>query len=84
MRFITLIKSNAGKYKSVIKAMKAAQVPPGIEILHFLGSFGEYDGVLLFDAPNEKDAASFVVQFGDNSEMKTSVVFPIEDYTWVN
>jgi uncharacterized protein with GYD domain len=47
-----------------------------------LGLFGKPDVAIIFEAPNEKAAADFTVQFGRYGDLVTSLALPIEDFKW--
>ena len=83
MLFVTTMNIIPGNYKKAIKLFKNPSVPEGIIVKQFLGMFGIPDAILIFEAPNEETAGDFVLQFGDVSELKTSVVVPIEKMRWM-
>jgi len=82
MMFVTLLKSLPGKYTEAIRLFKNPKVPEGIKIHEFLGLFGEFDCLIVFEGPNEEKAAEFVVQFGTLSDPKTLVAFPANQLKW--
>ena len=84
MLFITTMNIIPGNYKKAIKLFKNPIVQDGIEIKCFFGMFGIPDTILIFEAPNEETAGSFILQFGEVAELKTSVAVPIEKMSWVH
>jgi uncharacterized protein with GYD domain len=82
MLFVTLLKSLPGKYTEAIRLMKNPKIQDGIVIKHFMGVFGEFDVVIVYEAPTEEKAAEFVVQFGNVADPKTMVAFPAEKLKW--
>jgi uncharacterized protein with GYD domain len=51
----------------------------GIKILNWYWTLGRYDVVLVFEAPNEKEALKFVMTFGDIVASETLVAIPREE-----
>ena len=82
MYFVTLLKSLPGKYTEAIRLFKNPKIPEGIKIIEFLGLFGEFDCVILYQSPDEEKAAEFVVQFGNLADPKTLVAFPVDQLKW--
>lgn len=63
MLFMSLL-SPKGKGKEAIDYLKKLQAPKGIIIHDVYITFGRYDGVVVFEAPNPKTAMSFVLDVG--------------------
>ncbi|MEM2900145.1 MAG: GYD domain-containing protein [Thermoplasmata archaeon] len=82
MLLVTYMSAIAGKYTEAIRAFKNPKIPKGIKIIEFLGTFGEYDAVIVFEAQDEENAAEFIVQFGEVATPKTLVAFPVEKFKW--
>jgi len=80
--FTCLLRSRAGMYSQAIRLFKNAKIPKDVKIHEFLGMFGAYDCVVIFEAPNEETAAEFVVQFGDAADPLTMMAFPVEALKW--
>jgi len=82
MLFITFLDILPGQYTKAIRAFKNPKVDAYIEIKQSLWMFGKPDAIIIFEAENEGQAGEFVVQFGEVSAVKTSLVFPIENMRW--
>ena len=82
MLFVAFLKSISGQYKEAIKSLKHHKVPEGIEVVQFVGTFGNYDGIILFKAETEAMAAEFTIQFGDHMDVTTALACSIEDLRW--
>ena len=63
MLFVTLL-SPKGKGAEAIKYLKELKPPEGITIHEVYFTFGRYDGMIIFDAPDVKTAMSFVMETG--------------------
>jgi len=63
MLFMSLL-SPKGKGREAIDYLKKLKAPKGITIYDVYVTFGRYDGVVVFEAPNPKTAMSFVVDIG--------------------
>ena len=72
MLFISLLLPK-GKGVEAVKYLKELKAPKGITIRDVYFTFGRYDGVIIFEAPNEKTAMNFVMQvgFATNYTMET-------------
>ena len=82
MLFVTSMNVIPNNYKKAIKIFKNPSTPEGIKILEFYWMFGIPDAILIFEAPNEETAGSFIIQFGEVAEIKTSVAFSIDKMKW--
>ena len=51
----------------------------GIKILGFYWTLGRYDDVVIFEAPNEKEAMKLAIEAKDDVEMETMVAIPREE-----
>jgi uncharacterized protein with GYD domain len=63
MLFMSLL-SPKGKGKDAIAYLRKLKAPRGITIHDVYVTFGRYDGVVVFEAPDSKKAMSFVVDIG--------------------
>ncbi len=77
MLFVTLL-SPRGKGADAVKHLKTLKPPPNITIREIFFTFGRYDGIIIFEAPNEAAAMNFVMQTGFNTNytMETLVAVP--------
>lgn len=82
MQFISQLKVLPEKYEEAVRCFKHPKITDNIEIKSFLGLFGPYDALLIFEAPTEADAAEFVTQFLEVAKTSTSVAFPVDAYRW--
>jgi uncharacterized protein with GYD domain len=62
----------------VSKMMEDAK-KKGIKILGFYWTLGRYDSVLIFEAPNEKDALKSSIGVADFASEETLVAIPREE-----
>ena len=63
MLFITLL-SPKGKGSEAVNYLKRLKAPQGITVRAVYFTFGRYDGVILFEAPDAKTAMTFVMETG--------------------
>ena len=63
MLFMSLL-SPKGKGKEAIAYLKKLKAPRGITIHDVYVTFGRYDAVVIFEAPDSKRAVSFAVDIG--------------------
>jgi uncharacterized protein with GYD domain len=63
MLFVSLL-SPKGKGKEAIAYLKRLRAPRGITIHDVYVTFGRYDAVVIFEAPDSKRAVSFAVDIG--------------------
>jgi uncharacterized protein with GYD domain len=63
MLFTSLL-SPKGKGKEAIAYLRKLKAPRGITIHDVYVTFGRYDGIVIFEAPDSKKAMSFVVDMG--------------------
>ena len=80
MLFVTLMMPK-GKGSEAVKYIKAVKAPKGIKIRELYFTFGRYDGILIFEAPDERAAMKFVMETGFATEytMETLVAVPAKD-----
>jgi len=67
MLFISLL-SPKGKGIDAVKYLKDLKEKEGIKIRDVFFTFGRYDGVIIFEAPNEKAAMKFVMETGFSTQ----------------
>ncbi len=63
MLFVTLL-SPKGKGTEAISYLKELKAPAGIAIRDVWLTFGRYDGMIVFEAPDVKAAMNFVMATG--------------------
>jgi len=63
MLFATLLVPK-GKGTEAVKYLKELKAPKGITVRDVYFTFGRYDGIIIFEAPDVKTAMSFVMQVG--------------------
>ena len=63
MLYISLL-SPKGKGKEAIDYLKTLKAPNGIKIHNVCITFGRYDGMILFESPDEKTALNFALEIG--------------------
>ena len=80
MLFVTLM-TPKGKGTDTVKYLKEIKAPKGIKIRDILFTFGRYDGIIMFEAPNEKEAMKFVMEVGFTTQytMETLTAVPAKE-----
>ncbi len=78
MLFISSLEMVTGKAKELTDKAKNPKMLQGIQLKNILGVFGKPDIILVFEAPSERTAAEFVLQFSGCAVTKTQLVFPIK------
>jgi uncharacterized protein with GYD domain len=63
MLYLSLL-SPKGKGKEAVDYLKNLQAPPGIKIHKLCITFGRFDGMILFESPDEKTALQFALEVG--------------------
>ncbi len=53
-----------GKGREAVEYLKKLKAPKGITIREVCVTFGRFDGVILFDAPDSKTALNFALEVG--------------------
>jgi len=53
-----------GKGKDAVDYLKKLKAPEGIKVREVCITFGRFDGVILFDAPDAKTALNFALEVG--------------------
>ncbi|NWF86881.1 GYD domain-containing protein [Candidatus Bathyarchaeota archaeon] len=61
-----------------MKYLKELKAPKGVKIREIYFTFGRYDGIIVFEAPDEATAMKFVMQTGFSTQyaMETLVAVP--------
>jgi len=79
MLFVTLL-SPKGKGADAVKHLKTLKASEGITIREVFFTFGQYDGIIIFEAANEAAAMKFVMQTGFNTNyaMETLIAVPTD------
>lgn len=80
MLFVSLMQPK-GKGAETVKYLKEVKAPKGIKIRDVLFTFGRYDGVIVFEASNEKEAMKFIMETGFTTQytMETLTAVPAKD-----
>lgn len=80
MLFITLLQPK-GKGEEAIKYLKALKAPKGIKIQGVYFTYGRYDGLIMFEAPDEITAMKFVMQtgFATHYTVETLIAVPAKE-----
>lgn len=75
--FVTLL-SPKGKGMDAVKYLKSLKGKGNIKIRDVLFTFGRYDGIIIFEAPDEKEAMKFVMETGFTTQytVETLVAVP--------
>jgi len=80
MLFITLL-SPKGKGREAVSYLKELKAPQGTTIHDVYLTFGRYDGVIVFEAPDVKTAMNFVLETGFTTEytVETLTAIPAKE-----
>jgi len=76
MLFITLL-SPKGKGINAVKYLKSLEDKENIKITDVFFTFGRYDGILIFEAPNERAAMKFVMETGFSTQYAVETLIAI-------
>jgi len=78
--FVTLL-SPRGKGVDAVKYLKSLKETGNVKIRDVFFTFGRYDGIIIFEAPNEKEAMKFVMETGFSTQytMETLVAVPAKE-----
>ncbi len=81
MLFVTLF-SPKGKGIDAVKHLKRLRDKENIKIRDVFFTFGRYDGILIFEAPNERAAMKFVMETGFATEyaVETLIAIPAREF----
>ena len=64
---------------TMVKKAIAELKNKGINMLGGYWTLGRYDGVMIFEAPSEKDAMKFAISFAEDATVETMVAVPREE-----
>ncbi len=80
MLFATLMLPK-GKGVDAVKYLKELKPTKGIKIHDIYFAFGRYDGIIIFEAPDERAAMNFVMEtgFATGYTMETLIVVPAKE-----
>jgi len=79
-RFVSLITLTQHGEEEVIKtvdranAFRAEAEKMGAKVEHVYWTLGNYDGVLIFDAPDDQTAATLMVNLGSKGKVRTQTL----------
>jgi uncharacterized protein with GYD domain len=81
MYFVALLKLKGKVTQAVIEAMQnSCQNPPaGIKYHSVFFTLGQYDLVITYEAPNEKEAMKFAVPLAEFCETQTMTAVPYKE-----
>ena len=82
MLFITLLLPK-GKAENAINYLKKIKPPKNITIKQLYFTFGQYDGIIIFEAPSEATAMNFIMKTGlaTHYTIRTLVAVPTKEIT---
>lgn len=80
MIFLTTLDIIPGKAEEMFYLVKKTKPPENVKVLQFLKLFGKPDFAIVFEAPTEEEAISFVLKFASCSTPRTSLCNPVEGY----
>ena len=80
MLFVSLLPPK-GKGTEAVKYLKQLRAPPGITVRAVYFTFGRYDGVIIFEAPDLKTAMNFAMEtgFATDYTVETLAAVPAEE-----
>lgn len=80
MLFVSLL-SPKGKGREAVDYLKNLKAPKGITIHNVCVTFGRYDGIIIFESPDEKAALNFALKVGFATDyvIETLSAVPISD-----
>jgi len=80
MLFLTLL-SPKGKGREAVSYLKKLEAPQGITIHEVYFTFGRYDGLIVFEAPDLKMAMNFVMEpgFATDYTVETLTAIPAKE-----
>ena len=68
-------KENTGQFTKTLRELRKR----GINILGFYWTLGRYDGVIIFEAPSEKEAMKLAIDMREDVTSETLIAIPRED-----
>ena len=80
MLFVTLL-SPKGKGVDAVKYLKSLEDKEDVKIRNVFFTFGRYDGLIIFEAPNERAAMKFVMETGFSTQyaVETLIAIPAKE-----
>jgi len=80
MLFVSLL-SPKGKGKEAVNYLKELKAPKDVIIRDVYFTFGRYDGLIVFEAPDVKTAINFAMEtgFATDYTMETLSAVPVKD-----
>jgi len=80
MLFVTLL-SPKGKGREAINYIKELRAPQGVAIRDVYFTFGRYDGLIVFEAPDVKTAMNFAMETGFTTDyaVETLTAIPAKE-----
>ncbi len=63
MRFVTLL-APKGKGETAVRYLKKLEASKGVTVRDVYFTFGRYDSVVIFEAPDVKTAMNFAMEIG--------------------
>ena len=81
MFFVTLAKMR-GKMTPAFREATGKTLkspPPGLKIHNVFWTLGQYDFVILYEAPNEKEAVKMAIRWNEFCETQTMVAVPQQE-----
>ena len=80
MLFMSLL-TPRGKGKEAVDYLKQLKAPKGVKIRDICITFGRYDGVIIFEAPDEKTALHFALEvgFATDNIIETLSAVPVKE-----
>ena len=77
MIFVTMLDVIPGKSEEVRKIVKNISYPSDIKMMEFLSLFGKPDYLIVFEAPDEEKAMTFILNFVSVAVPRTSLAVSI-------
>jgi uncharacterized protein with GYD domain len=75
--FVTLF-SPKGKGIDAVKYLKGLKSKEGIKIKDVYFTFGRYDAIIIFEAPDEKAAMKFVMETGFSTQYTVETLVAVQ------
>lgn len=79
MTFVTLCTIRSGKFKEAVRMAKEFEAPSGIKLIANYGLAGRYDGILVFEAPDEATAMGLIAKLQDTLQTETFLAMPLKE-----
>ncbi len=80
MLFVTLL-SPKGKGIDAVRYLKRLEEKEGVKIRDVFFTFGRFDGIIIFEAPDEREAMKFVMETGFSTQynVETLIAVPAKE-----